>query len=551
MPDWKKIVREKLGSLPLNGRPEEEVIDELAQQLESAYEEAIAAGADEPEATRRSLAQFTDWEKLRSDVFSSVEGTQLPIWEQRGAFAPRRWPVWIAIALSLALLLVPAFRQALAIFPVPGRDVTAWNSRVFSEKALRRIEESGDKQKYARTLAFVALHNPDDLQAVRAAEKAIALDPQLTWISAPVSHATYLMPGYDPHPWIERLKAWDPQNAFPYLLEASASVHGDWEKQWAKYNAPKGELRKALAAEPAWRNPMEKAFAAPRMDFYWPRQFALDRQVLQEQGLDRPDMLTAAAWSQQLPELFAIKIYENIQLEDVGKGAEEAGHTEEALAAYWTVARFGERLPTEPKIMQLVSVKLRKNAYSQIIPLLQRKGHVEEAAAIQAALSALPVFDPDNDWRYNKAFEVTAGRSARIVQFTGFSLIIFGSATVLWLISVIVLRWKRNLSRGLNRVASVLCFAPPFLFISAFTFLVAYYPYAQPIGKFGSQEELISGYVLFLTNIYDLINFGLITDVWLTHMFWPVVWCAAIALAGALLLWWVGRRDQPDRTGVA
>ncbi len=88
MPDWEKIVREKLGSLPLNGGRHEEVIDELAQQLEFAYEEAIANGVSESEAMRQSLAQFTDWEKLRGEVFRSVEGTQLPIWEQNGVFAP-------------------------------------------------------------------------------------------------------------------------------------------------------------------------------------------------------------------------------------------------------------------------------------------------------------------------------------------------------------------------------------------------------------------------------------------------------------------------------
>ena len=248
MPDWEKIVREKLGNLPLKDRGQEEVNDELAQQLESAYEEAIANGASESEAKRRSLAQFSDWEKLRSEVFRSVEGTQLPIWEQNGIFSPRRLPVWITLALTLALLAAPAFRQVLAMIPVPGSNLTAWSSRAFSERALRSIEQSGDKQKYARTLAFVALHCPDDLQAMDAAEKAVALDPQLTWISAHVSHATYLVPGYDPHPWIERLKSWDPQNAFPYLLEASANIHSDWETRWGKYNAATADLRRALCS---------------------------------------------------------------------------------------------------------------------------------------------------------------------------------------------------------------------------------------------------------------------------------------------------------------
>jgi hypothetical protein len=551
VPDWKKIVREKVGSLPLKGARQEEVIDELAQQLESAYEEAIANGASDSEATRRSLAQFIDWEKLRSEVFRSVEGTQLPIWEQNGIFAPRRLPVWIALALTLALLAAPAFRQVLAMIPVPGSNPTAWSSRAFSERVLRSIEQSGDKDKYARTLAFVALHSPDDLQAMHAAEKDVALDPQLTWISANVSHATYLVPGYDPHPWIERLKEWDPQNAFPYILEADANIHSEWESRWGKYSAATGDLRRALAADPRWRMPMEKAFAAPRMDFYTAQQFALDRQVLQEQGLDRPEMLMLATASQQLPDLLAVQIYQDIQLKDVGNSAEEAGQTQEALAAYWTVARFGERLQSDSwDIMQLFSVKLRENAYKRLISLLRREGRAEEAAAVEVMLSALPALDP-RDWRHNKALEASAGRSARIVGLAAFFLLVSGTATAVWLISAIALRWRPNMSRGLNRAASVLCFAPPLLFFAGFTLLVAYYPYAQPIGQFSSQEELTRAYEPFFADLRNLMDFGITNDVGLARMFWPSIWCAAVALAGAALLHWVARRERPDHTGEA
>ena len=550
MPDWEKIVREKLGALPLQGGRREEVIEELAQQLESGYEEAIASGADEAEAVRRSLAQFSDWEKLRRQVFRSVEGTALPLWEQNGIFAPRRWPVWMALALSAALLLAPAFRQALVMFPVPGSSPTAWKARAFSDQALRRIEQSGDQQKYARTLAFVALHSSDDREAVRAAEKAMALDPRLTWLSARVSHATYLVPGHDPHPWIERLKAWDPGNGFAYLLEASANIHGDWEARWAKYNAATSQLRTALAAEPAWRTPMEKAFAAERIDLYASEQFTLDRQVLEEQGLDRPDMLLAAASSRQIPELLAIKIYEDIQLNDVGKSAEGAGHTEEALRAYWTVARFGERLQSDSSyIMQLFSVRLREDAYQRMLPLLRREGRAAEAAALEAALSVLPALDPAKQWRHKTALEAAAGRSARIVAVAGFFLFVFGSATAVWMISAVWLRRRPNRSRGLNRVASALSFAPVVLFLAGLTLLVAYYPYARPIGQFASQKELNREYEPFFVNLYNFMSFGLTTDVWLARMFWPAVWCAVVAFGGALLLWRVARR--PDPTGAA
>jgi hypothetical protein len=552
VPDWKKIVREKLGRLPLNNGRKEEVIDELAQQLESAYEEAIASGASEPEALRRSLAQFSDWEKLRTEVFHSVEGTQLPLWEQKGIFAPSRLTVWIALALTLMLLVLPAFRQALMVFPVPGSYPTAWSSTAFSERALHRLEQSSDKQKYARTLAFVALHSPDDLQAMYAAEKAIALDPQLTWISARISHATYLIPGYDPHPWIERLKAWDPQNAFPYLLEASANIHGDWEKRWAKYNAATPALREALAAEPAWRIPMEKAFAAPRVDLYWAQQFALDRQVLQEQGLDRPDMLMVATWSQQIPELLAIRFYQDIELNDVAE-RENAGRTREALTTCWTVARFGERLHSDSSdvIVEVFSVMLRERAYKRMIPLLRREGRDGEAAAVEALLSALPSFGPGTYMHRGGALEASARRSARIVQLAGLLFFVFGIAALVWVLSAVVLRWRPSLSRGLNRVASVLSFAPTALFFTGLLLLVAYYPYALPIGKIASEEELIRGYAPFFANLFNFLNFGIITDIWIARMFWPTIWCAVVALAGALSLWWMAHRQRPDDTGVA
>jgi len=467
MPDWKKIVREKLGTLPLTHGRREEVIEELAEQLESAYEEALAQGINEQEALQRSIAQFKDWEKLRREVFQSVEGTHLPVWEQNGAFAPRRWPVWIALALALSLLLVPAFRQALAILLVPGNDTTAWCSRIFPEKVLRRIEQSGDKEKYARALAFVALHSPkeDDERAMHAAEKAIALDPNLTWISAKVSHPTYLYPDYDPHPWIERLKAWDPQNGFPYLLEADANVHY-WEPPWTKYAASAAILRQSLAAERRWRIPMEKVFAAPRMDFY----------------------------------------------------------------------------------------QLHRDAYTRLLPLLRRGARADEAAAVESALAVLPRFDYSVGGPAHSSLKAAAKRSAQVILISAVFVAVLGLLTALWLVLVIVLRWKRNansLSHLLNRLASPLCFAPPALLLVSVALFLGYYPYARSIAQINSYQELEYGYVPVLMGLDDLTSFVPLTDFWVAHMFWPSLWCAAVALAGACLLWWVRRLTRPDRPDAA
>ncbi|HEV2197305.1 MAG TPA: hypothetical protein VGR55_17095 [Candidatus Acidoferrum sp.] len=549
MPDWKKIIREKLGTLPLTNGRRDEVIEELAQQLESAYEEALAQGINEQEAMRRSLAQFKDWEKLRMELFQSVEGTHLPVWEQAGFFAPRRLPVWIALALTLLLLAFPSFRQALAILPVPGNDPIAWAPRVFSESVLRRIELSGDKQKYARSLAFVALHSPkeDDLRAMHAAERAIALDPQLTWISVKVSHATYSFPGYDPHPWIERLKAWDPQNGFPYLLEADANVH--WWEPSTKSNGLIGSLPPDLAAEPRWRVPMDKAFAAPRMDFYSAQQFALDRQVLQEQGCDRPDVLIVGIWSQPMPDLVAMNFYVGALLKEASSKAQKSGSMDDALAAYESVAHFGERLEDQSiyNWQQLSATKYRKDAYEKMIPLLQRQGRPEEAAQLQSTLATLletrmnrPSFLPN----------VAGERSAHVVQLSAVSVLFLFAATAAWLMALGVLRWKPNLGLGLNRLASIFCVAPLLLLLSSLALFLGYYPYSRSIPQYASMQDLQAGFGPFFMGVYGFPDFGAFMEVYLPRMFWPSVWCAFVVLVGACSLWLM-RRLRPNRPDAA
>ena len=549
MPDWKKIVRAKLGTMPLENGRREEVIEELAEQLESAYQEALGQGISEQEAVRRSLEQFKDWEKLRSEVFHSVEGMRLPVWEQNGVFAPRRPPVWIVLGLTLLLLALPSFRQALEILPVPGSDPADWSSRVFSERELRRLELSGDKEKYARSLAFVALHSPkeDDLRSVHAAEKAIALDPRLTWISAKVSHATYSFPGYDPHPWIERLKAWDPENGFTYLLEADANIHW-WELPWIKYGATPGGVRRFLAAEPRWRIPMEKAFAAPRLDFYSAQQFALDRQVLEEQGFDRPDVLMVGLWRRPMPDLVAMNFYVDILLNDFGEKAEKSGRIDEALATYQSVARFGERLQSVSLYdwQSLPARKYRKDSHEKIASLLERQGRTERSAELESTLRALS--ETGEQPPFSMPNRVVEERSAHIVQLSALLVCLLFGATVAWLVALGALRWRRNLSSAWNRLASILCAAPVLLLLSSLALFLGYYPYARSIAQYASMQELQEGFGAFFVGVYEFPGLGAFTEVWLPRMFWPSVWCAVVALAGASVLSWVGRRTGPDHS---
>ena len=159
MHDWKEIVRRRLTPLPLEPGRREEVIEELSHQLEDAYKEALSGGASEPEALRRSLAQFNDWENLRKDVFRAVKAEELPVWQQRGILSPKRPWVWAALILALALLALSGFRQALTTLSVSFK-ADPWQESFFSMRALGQMERQAIAQADARTLAFVALHHP-------------------------------------------------------------------------------------------------------------------------------------------------------------------------------------------------------------------------------------------------------------------------------------------------------------------------------------------------------------------------------------------------------
>jgi putative ABC transport system permease protein len=68
MADWKQFVREHLPDLRLVVEREQEIIEELAQQLEESYNEALARGATESEAESHAMAQFADWDALAQEI---------------------------------------------------------------------------------------------------------------------------------------------------------------------------------------------------------------------------------------------------------------------------------------------------------------------------------------------------------------------------------------------------------------------------------------------------------------------------------------------------
>ena len=218
------------------------------------------------------------------------------------------------------------------------------------------------------------------------------------------------------------------------------------------------------------------------------------------------------------------------------------------------MVRFGDKLSASPlDIARVCANKLHREAYKHLVPLLRSKRRADEAAAVESALAALPRFDYSLQGPGYPSVEASARRSAQIVLISAALAATLGIATVLWLISVVALKWKADtgVSRLLNRPASSLCFAPPALLLASIALFLGYYPYARSIGNMHSYKELEYGYAPILMGLYNFTRFSPILDFWIARMFWPAVYCAALALVGAGLLWWVRHRPRPDRPDAA
>nr|HEV7954555.1 ABC transporter permease [Candidatus Acidoferrales bacterium] len=87
MPDWKQYVREHLPPLELGGAREQEIVEEIAQQLEDAYSENVARGISLAEAETRASAQISDWNALAQEIRKADQ----PIAEIVNAAIPEDW----------------------------------------------------------------------------------------------------------------------------------------------------------------------------------------------------------------------------------------------------------------------------------------------------------------------------------------------------------------------------------------------------------------------------------------------------------------------------
>ena len=201
--------------------------------------------------SRASISHFLSWIKNPPGSPFSLpsSGSEQPL-------LPRRSRLFTASLLgaTLLVLFLPQSRLALSAARASwnGFEITASDRRT-----LGRMASRAEAEKDAQTVAFVALALPDSARAIALADRAVALDPSLTWIYSTRFYRPEEVPM--PDEWRKRSLARDPDNAFIHLAVADDIARVHFQKLLEHRTPPQAEMDAAIAGEPEWIKQMELA----------------------------------------------------------------------------------------------------------------------------------------------------------------------------------------------------------------------------------------------------------------------------------------------------
>jgi hypothetical protein len=98
MPDWQKLVRQRLSGIALDAEEKDEVQVELAAHLEESYDVFCKEGLPEKEAVHRTFEQVADWRDLQRRILIAKRSGH--------PMQKRIQQLWIPGFLTMALSIV-------------------------------------------------------------------------------------------------------------------------------------------------------------------------------------------------------------------------------------------------------------------------------------------------------------------------------------------------------------------------------------------------------------------------------------------------------------
>jgi hypothetical protein len=319
--------------------------------------------------------------------------------------------------------------------------------------------------------------------SVSYSNKAVALDPSLTWVLTQTSIRDIDLSGV--RDWPAKLAAWDPDNAVVPLVQAqirSVEIgHGSFV-----------DVEK-LRSDQQWTEAGRKALESPRFDSYHNRRLQLDREVFRSRGYDAPDVVAVGVAPFGPVSEFPAYQYSNSLLKEA-KAAVARGDKQTATHDAWAVAHFGEllRADGENEFERLRSVGYLRPAYKILQPLLAEEGRTEEAKMMGQELEAIKPGAPATQWSLIFWRDDSNGWSAGagVLMDLAVAVAVFSSLALLfagiWLFTA---RFNSNLSSGtLYRTACRIGnYSPTTLLVSLAALAGIYLPSARAIGNYLEQ----------------------------------------------------------------
>jgi len=425
------------------------------------------------------------------------------------------------LALSAAFFFVQDFRWGLCSQSLllleggegsPARRLA--EMCLVSQDDLSALGQTAEQTGDAASLAFAALHpGPAGEEAQRRwADRAVAQDPQFTWVyfhlvNSKVGRADEPGVAVRLAPLVDKLLAWDPENAAPWLQRAELLRYAsrDWPKRSA-VTGPDSPYLQALEQRTEWRAAMERAYAAPRYDTYIQKRFELERAVLREKGMASPPAMLIFVFTYPIPNLLNVREYGDFRAVYLGARAERAGRAQEALAHYRAVATFGRRMRLSGKtlIEELIGVAVERIGTEPLLAALEKANRREEAAAARLTLEELRRVQHRARGDDPLAASSMYYWSSLLVILSGLSVVVFGALTLVCVAYVNLKQWVRREKRG--RIYQLMTVAenylPVLLFLSCAALHLTYRPYATNFNHYMTAGGEISNFEPFFFNVF-------------------------------------------------
>ena len=487
--------------------------------------------------SRASASHFLAWLELPAGSRSSADpllpGTAPPTLPKRS----RLFTAAILVATAL-LLFLPQSREAMSTV------LESWNGFRGSSgdlQALEKLAVRAEKQKDARTLAFVASNFPERERAIKYADRAVTLDPTLTWIYA--SHFGWQ--GFAPYPksWLARLSSSDPGNAYPELIAAASISEPRYQALLSNHTPTEEETETVLAGDPEWVTHMDRAFHAPRYDSYFSRDWQLTREVWNREPSVTVSAVFLGLWGHSFPDWLSIETYARCLIKNA-REASAAGNSERAKTLLLEVDTFGRLMAdqSERDFERYEGLILSRQATIALQDLYLRTGQTIQAA--QAA-HRLQQIDSGRD-TLTHSFRGVAPQSSMLER----RAILIHSSVGLAMLSVLAialgllaleLRHKKQGNRGL-RLRRAICFlvdwAPVGLLAACIGLLWAFQPFAILLRSARNLSSASDAWhTLHFEGLFILSeSLGPLFDPFTPYHFWQALICALVALALFLLV---------------